>query len=102
MYNTWLAGQIHTALVLILLIAGFVILDIILINIGKKGAGIVGLALLPLIPIWYVAVSVAERAGVLRAVGRARDDIREEIRKDLREVREVRDRFKERMKAEHD
>jgi len=74
LYNMWLASQIHTALVIVLLMSGFVLLDIILINIGHKAAGTVGLALLPMIPIWYFAVSYAERTGRLP---RARPDGRE-------------------------
>ena len=52
--------------------AGFIILDVILINLGDKGAGILGLALLPLIPIYYAALSYAEKTGRLPRV--ASDD----------------------------
>jgi len=68
LFNMWLASQIHTALVIIFLIAGFVLLDIILLNIGDKGAGILGLTLLPIIPIWYSVVTYAEKTGKLRRV----------------------------------
>ena len=63
----WVTCQIHTLLVVVLLMSGFVLLDIILINIGHKGAGILGLSILPLVPVWYFAVSYAERTGKLRA-----------------------------------
>ena len=44
---------------------GFVILDIVLISIGRKAAGIVGIALICLIPVWYILVEHFERTGQL-------------------------------------
>lgn len=72
LFNMWLLSQIHTILVVLFLMAGFIILDVILINLGDKGAGILGLALLPLIPIYYAALSYAEKTGRLPRV--ASDD----------------------------
>ena len=44
---------------------GFNMLDIVLIKIGKKAVGIVGITLLYLIPAWYVCVSYGEETGIL-------------------------------------
>ena len=58
----------HTAIIVSLIMAGFTILDIVLINIGKKAVGIVGIVLLYLIPAWYFCVSYAEKTGMMHHV----------------------------------
>ena len=58
----------HTAIIVFLLIAGFTLLDIVLISIHKKAVGIVGIAMLYLIPAWYFCVSYAETTGLLNDV----------------------------------
>jgi amino acid transporter len=51
---------IHTAIVIVLLIGGFAVLDAVLIIIEQKVCGIIGIALLGMIPIWYVTISMNE------------------------------------------
>lgn len=46
-----------------LIMGGFTVLNIILMNIGRKAHGIAGIVLLGLIPAWYVLVSYAEETG---------------------------------------
>lgn len=48
---------------------GFTILNVILMNIGRKVYGIVGIVLLGLIPAWYILVSYAEGTGQLQFAG---------------------------------
>jgi hypothetical protein len=55
--------QAHTVIMSGLIMGGFIILDIVLISIGRKAAGIVGIALVCLIPVWYVVVRHCERTG---------------------------------------
>jgi len=57
--------QVHTFIMSGLIMGGFIILDIVLISIRRKAAGIVGLALVCLIPVWYVLVRHYERSGKL-------------------------------------
>jgi hypothetical protein len=60
----------QTILIVALIITGFTMLDIVLINIGKKTVGIAGIILLYLIPLWYVIVSYGEKTGILHHVPR--------------------------------
>lgn len=57
--------QIHVWLVVGLLMAGFMVLNILLINIEEKQIGYVGITLLGLIPLWYLSLSFLEINGVL-------------------------------------
>ena len=57
--------KIHTTLLAALLIAGFTLLYIVLIVIGKKTVGIIGIVLLYLMPVWRLAIEYAERTGKL-------------------------------------
>jgi hypothetical protein len=57
--------QVHTFVMSGLIMGGFVILDIVLISIGRKAAGIVGIALICLIPVWYILVEHFDRTGQL-------------------------------------
>lgn len=41
------------------------VLNVILMNIGKRVYGIAGIVLVSLIPIWYILVSFAEKTGDL-------------------------------------
>lgn len=45
-------------------------LDIVLINIGRKAVGVIGIALLYLIPVWYFCVSYAENTGMMYHIPR--------------------------------
>jgi hypothetical protein len=49
---------------------GFTVLNIILMNIGRKAHGIAGIVLLGLIPAWYVLVSYAEETGNLNLLAK--------------------------------
>jgi spore maturation protein SpmA len=55
----------HTVIVIALLIAGFMCLNVVLMNIGQKAVGVVGTTLLCFIPVWYGTVTWAERRGIL-------------------------------------
>lgn len=52
---------IHTFSIVVLLIAGFVVLDAVLIAIGHRIAGIFGLGLLILIPFWFIGIYLFEK-----------------------------------------
>lgn len=56
---------IHTWFVIALLIAGFVLLNIVLMNVGQRALGIVGITLLGVIPVWYYCITLMENAGHL-------------------------------------
>jgi hypothetical protein len=55
----------HTVAVIILLMAGFVLLNAVLIIIGHKVVGISGIALLGIIPLWYSGMTYLEFTGQL-------------------------------------
>jgi hypothetical protein len=57
--------KLHTYLICALIMGGFTVLNIILMNIGRKAHGIAGIVLLGFIPVWYVLVSYAEETGNL-------------------------------------
>ena len=62
---------------LLLLIAGFAILDFVLIAIGKKSVGYIGIALLCIIPAWFGFMAYLERRPDDPRY--PTDDIREEV-----------------------
>ena len=62
--------QVHTYLICLLIMGGFVVLNVILMNIGKRVYGIAGIVLVSLIPIWYILVSFAEKTGDLNLAAR--------------------------------
>ena len=64
--------KMHTYLICVLVMAGFIVLNIILMNIGRKAHGIAGIVLVGIIPIWYVLVSSAEETGNLTLAGNLR------------------------------
>jgi len=45
--------QAHTYATIVLIIVGVLILNIVLLAVGQKPAGIIGIILLSLIPVWY-------------------------------------------------
>jgi hypothetical protein len=55
-----IACMFHIALIILLLLAGFALLNVVLINIGQKAVGIVGNALLCLVPVWFFVVTYVE------------------------------------------
>lgn len=57
--------QVHTVLILASLTAGFVVLNIVLITVKRKVAGIIGIVMLGVVPLWFLAVRYAESTGVL-------------------------------------
>ena len=57
--------QIHIWAVVALLMVGFVVLNVLLINFEQKGVGYAGIAMLGLIPVWYIAISFLEVTGFL-------------------------------------
>jgi len=55
---------VHTYVVMALLVVGFVLLNVVLMNIGQKVVGIAGIALLGVIPCWYICVTFYETVGM--------------------------------------
>lgn len=67
---------IHTTAIIGLLIGGFILLDLVLISIGQKAIGIVGITLLGIIPVWYFGISMIEvESGSLRAGGMPQESV---------------------------
>jgi len=62
--------KLHTYVICALIMGGFTVLNIILMNIGRKAHGIAGIVLLGLIPAWYVLVSYAEETGNLNLLAK--------------------------------
>jgi hypothetical protein len=58
--------QMHVWLVIFLLVAGFVVINVVMMNFGQKSVGIVGIASLAgVIPIWFVGLGYLEKTGLL-------------------------------------
>lgn len=53
--------QIHVYTVIILLVAGFVVMNVLIIQFGQSSVCIAGISLLGVIPFWFVGLQVAER-----------------------------------------
>ena len=67
---------LHTTVIIGLLIGGFILLDLVLISIGQKAIGIVGITLLGIIPVWYFGISVIEaESGSLGADGMPQETV---------------------------
>ena len=52
-------------LVIGFLVVGFVVLNVLLINLDQKLVGITGMALLSMIPVWYLGLSCLEMTHIL-------------------------------------
>ena len=76
-HSRWGACRIQAMVMLLLLIAGFAILDFVLIAIGKKSVGYIGIALLCIIPAWFCFIAYLERRPDDPRY--PTDDIREEV-----------------------
>ena len=58
--------QIHVWLVILLCIAGFIVLNIVVMNFGQRAVGIAGtVSLSAFIPFWFISVHMMERTGKL-------------------------------------
>lgn len=58
--------QLHIWLVIVLLVGGFIVINIVMINFGQKPVGVAGIASLAgIIPIWFASVHFLERSGKL-------------------------------------
>ena len=57
--------QGHIVLMILLISAGFVVLNLVLINIGRKAVGVTGIATVGVVPIWFVCERTAEALGTL-------------------------------------
>ena len=56
----------HVWLVILLLVAGFVVINVVMMNFGQTPVGIVGIASLGgVIPIWFVGLGYLEKTGWL-------------------------------------
>ena len=61
-----LVCQMHVWLVIALLVGGFVVINIVMINFGQKPIGIVGIvSIAGIVPIWFLGLKYLERIGVL-------------------------------------
>lgn len=58
--------QMHVWLVIALLVGGFVVINIVVINFGQKPIGIVGIvSIVGIVPIWFVGLKYIESTGML-------------------------------------
>jgi hypothetical protein len=58
--------QIHIWLVILLCVAGFIVLNVVIMNFGQRAVGIAGIASLSgLVPVWFISVHMMERTGKL-------------------------------------
>lgn len=53
-------------LVIVLLVGGFVVINIVMINFGQKPIGIVGIvSIVGIVPLWFAGLKCLERTGML-------------------------------------
>jgi hypothetical protein len=58
--------QLHIWLVILLCVAGFIVLNVVIMNFGQRAVGIAGIASLSgFVPFWFISVHVMERTGKL-------------------------------------
>jgi len=58
--------QLHIWLVILLLLAGFVVLNVVVMNFGQRSVGLAGIVSLSVIvPVWFMSVHFMERTGKL-------------------------------------
>lgn len=57
--------QMHIWLVILLCVAGFIVLNVVIMNFGQRAVGIAGIASLSAFPVWFASVHLMERTGKL-------------------------------------
>lgn len=58
--------QMHVWLVILLLVAGFVVINVVMMNFGQKSVGIAGIASLAgIVPCWFLGLQYLEKTGLL-------------------------------------
>lgn len=58
--------QMHIWLIISLVLAGFLVVNVVMINFGQKAIGITGIiSLVVLVPVWFVVLMYLEKSGKL-------------------------------------